>query len=139
MTDEYLMCVVAGSGGSSCSSCSSVSELYHFLPVYAPKPGIPDPCGYGSFALFLAGTGGCTACTGIDVLDGAGSSATAPAASPTLGWGAVSLVMSSVGGSSLVVRCMVDTVRILDTFLDFGLSFHTKDLGGRSIDIGVDA
>ena len=35
----------------------------------------------------------------------------------------------------LVVRCMVDTVRILNTFLDLGLSFHTKDLGGRSIDM----
>ena len=30
---------------------------------------------------------------------------------------------------------MVDAVRILDTFLDLGLSFHTKDLGGRSIDM----
>ncbi len=43
--------------------------------------------------------------------------------------------MSSVGGSSLVIRCMVDTVRILDTFLDLGLSFNTKDLGGRSTDM----
>ena len=30
---------------------------------------------------------------------------------------------------------MIDTVRILDTFLDFGLSFHTMDLGGRSTDM----
>ena len=34
-----------------------------------------------------------------------------------------------------MVRCMVDTVLILDTFLDFGLSFHTMDLGGRSTDM----
>ena len=45
------------------------------------------------------------------------------------------LVVSSVGGFSLVVRCMVDTVRILDIFLYFGLSFHTMDLGGRSTDM----
>ena len=43
--------------------------------------------------------------------------------------------MSSSGGSSLVVRCIVDTVRILDTFLDLGRSFHIKDLGGRSTDM----
>ena len=42
-----------GRGGSSFSSCSSVSELYHFLPVYAPKPGSPDPCGHGSLVLLL--------------------------------------------------------------------------------------
>jgi hypothetical protein len=44
-------------------------------------------------------------------------------------------VVASVGGSTLVVRCMVDTVQIWDTFLDFGLSFHAMDLlGGRSTD-----
>ena len=30
---------------------------------------------------------------------------------------------------------MVDTVRILDTFLDFGLSFHTLDLGGMLLSL----
>jgi hypothetical protein len=30
---------------------------------------------------------------------------------------------------------MVDTVRILDTFLDLCRSFHTRDLGGRSTDM----
>jgi hypothetical protein len=30
---------------------------------------------------------------------------------------------------------MVDTVRILDTFLDLGLFFYTKDLGSRSTDM----
>ena len=45
------------------------------------------------------------------------------------------VVSSSVGDSSRVVRCMVDTVRILDTFLDLGRSLHTKDLGGRSTDM----
>ena len=44
-------------------------------------------------------------------------------------------VVSLVGSSTLVVRCMVDTVRILDTFLDFGLSFHTMNLGGRLADM----
>ncbi len=45
------------------------------------------------------------------------------------------LDVSSVGGSSLVVRCIVDTVRILDTFLDFGMFFHIMDLRGRSTDM----
>ena len=30
---------------------------------------------------------------------------------------------------------MIDTVRILGACLDFGLSYHTMDLGGRSTDM----
>ncbi len=45
------------------------------------------------------------------------------------------MVESSVGDSILIVRCMVDTVRILDTFLDLDRSFHARDLGGRSTDM----
>jgi hypothetical protein len=49
--------------------------------------------------------------------------------SPSFARGVPVPVVSLVGGSTLVVRCMVDTVRTLDTFLDFGLSFHTRAVG----------
>ena len=68
-----------------CSSCSSLSDLYHFLLVYLPKPGIPDPCGHGSPDLLLVGTVGCTAWTGIGGSGCACSSSTALAVSPSFG------------------------------------------------------
>ena len=68
-------------------------------------------------------------------MDSACSSAAASWVPPSLTGDVPVPVVSLVGGSTLVVRCMVDTVQILETFLDFGLSFHTMDLGGRSTDM----
>ena len=43
--------------------------------------------------------------------------------------------MFAVGTRTWVVRWIVDTVRILDTFLDCCCFFHAIDLGGRSTDM----
>ena len=79
--------VVAGSVGSS---CSSVSMSYHLVPLYLPKPGNPDPRGH-TILFFLAGAGGCSGSSEIDVSGGssdvgssAGCSSPAAAAVPLM-------------------------------------------------------
>ncbi len=89
--------------------------------IYAPNPGNLEPYGHGRRNLRLAGTGSRFDSSARAVL-------VPPRLQPRCHHRLFVPVVSIVGGSTLVVQCIVDTI----PFLDFGLLLSMQELSYSS-------